>query len=206
MFRFFIVTCTVLLTASTLNGQSAAALSREVNNLRLSQQETEKMIMEQLKRVNAFLVQVQENQTTLVDHITSQNKTIAELQRENSMLKNRLATLEAAITEETKARQAAMERFAAEVARQNASIRAPAAIATPTPAATPTTTPAASSSSADSAPVGSGEFYEYIVERGATLSAISKAYGVTIKDIVDANRLKSHNIFAGQKLYIPVKK
>ncbi|MBN2640889.1 MAG: LysM peptidoglycan-binding domain-containing protein [Victivallales bacterium] len=201
MFRFFIVACTVLLTASVANGQSAAALSREVNNLRLSQQETEKMIMEQLKRVNAFLVQVQENQTTLVDHITSLNKIIAELQRENSMLKNRLETLETAIAEETKARQAAMDRFATEVARQTANVKA-SATASPTPAATP----AASNSSSDTVPVGSGEFYEYIVERGATLSAISKAYGVSIKDIVDANRLKNHNIFAGQKLYIPVKK
>ena len=49
------------------------------------------------------------------------------------------------------------------------------------------------------------EFEEYIVQAGATLSAIAQAYGVTVQDIKRANNLKSDNIRVGQKLLIPVK-
>ncbi len=51
-----------------------------------------------------------------------------------------------------------------------------------------------------------GEFIEHTVEPGTTLSALSKAYGVTISDIKTANRLSSDNIRIGQKLLIPVKR
>ena len=51
-----------------------------------------------------------------------------------------------------------------------------------------------------------GEFIEHTVEPGTTLSALSKAYGVTISDIKRANRLSSDNIRVGQKLLIPVKR
>ena len=43
----------------------------------------------------------------------------------------------------------------------------------------------------------------YIVKRGDTLYGISKAYGVSVKDIINANDLKSENIVPGQSLYIP---
>lgn len=51
-----------------------------------------------------------------------------------------------------------------------------------------------------------GEFIEHTVEPGTTLSALSKAYGVTISDIKRANGLSSDNIRVGQKLLIPVKR
>ena len=51
-----------------------------------------------------------------------------------------------------------------------------------------------------------GEFIEHTVEPGTTLSALSKAYGVTVSDIKKANRLSSDNIRVGQKLLIPVKR
>jgi LysM repeat protein len=54
-------------------------------------------------------------------------------------------------------------------------------------------------------PVGGGKFYKYTVQRGATLSAIAKAYKVKVADIRRANRLKNDNIRTGQVLYIPKK-
>ena len=51
-----------------------------------------------------------------------------------------------------------------------------------------------------------GEFIEHTVEPGTTLSALSKAYGVTVSDIKKANRLSSDNIRVGQKLLIPAKR
>lgn len=45
--------------------------------------------------------------------------------------------------------------------------------------------------------------YEHKVESGQTLSEIAKAYGVSMKKIVDANNLKGDVIRIGQVLFIP---
>lgn len=44
---------------------------------------------------------------------------------------------------------------------------------------------------------------EHVVESGHTLSAIASAYGTSVKAIKQANKLKSDNIYVGQKLFIP---
>ena len=44
---------------------------------------------------------------------------------------------------------------------------------------------------------------EHVVESGHTLSAIASAYGTTVKAIKSANKLKSDQIYIGQKLFIP---
>jgi LysM repeat protein len=44
---------------------------------------------------------------------------------------------------------------------------------------------------------------EHVVESGHTLSAIAQAYGTSISAIKKANKLKSDNIYVGQKLFIP---
>ena len=50
------------------------------------------------------------------------------------------------------------------------------------------------------------EYVEHVVARGTTLNALAKAYGVSVKDIMQANQLKKPVIYAGQKLLIPVPK
>jgi LysM repeat protein len=45
--------------------------------------------------------------------------------------------------------------------------------------------------------------YEHVVEKGQNLSAIAKAYGVTVEKIKQANNLKSDILHIGQKLFIP---
>jgi len=45
--------------------------------------------------------------------------------------------------------------------------------------------------------------YEHVVEKGQSLSAIAKAYGVTVDKIKQANNLKSDILHIGQKLFIP---
>lgn len=57
-------------------------------------------------------------------------------------------------------------------------------------------------SSRPSAP-SRGDGREHVVEAGHTLSAIAQAYGTTIDAIKKANKLKSDNIYVGQKLFIP---
>ena len=55
----------------------------------------------------------------------------------------------------------------------------------------------------DKGPVGTGEFVEYKVQSGATLSAIAKAYNVSVSSIRKANKLNNDFIRIGQILYIP---
>ena len=50
---------------------------------------------------------------------------------------------------------------------------------------------------------GRGAGREHVVESGHTLSAIATAYNTTVKAIKQANKLKSDNIYVGQKLFIP---
>ncbi|MBR2427142.1 MAG: LysM peptidoglycan-binding domain-containing protein [Lentisphaeria bacterium] len=45
----------------------------------------------------------------------------------------------------------------------------------------------------------------YVVQKGATLSAIAKAYHVSVQSIKRANNMKDDNLRIGQKLKIPVK-
>lgn len=52
----------------------------------------------------------------------------------------------------------------------------------------------------------SGEFVEHTVEKGHVLYHIAKAYNVTVREIKQANNLKSDSLYVGQKLLIPVKK
>ena len=63
-------------------------------------------------------------------------------------------------------------------------------------AAPPAAAPAASG--------GSVYGFEHVVRQGETLSTIAKAYNVTAKAIVEANRIKDANrLSIGQKLFIP---
>ena len=50
------------------------------------------------------------------------------------------------------------------------------------------------------------EFVEHRVERGTTLTALAKAYGVSVSDIMKVNKMKKPVLYAGQKLLIPVPK
>ena len=60
------------------------------------------------------------------------------------------------------------------------------------------------SSSASSSSRGSEYGIEHVVRGGETLSAIAKAYGVSSKAIISANKLKNPNALRiGQKLFIP---
>jgi LysM repeat protein len=63
---------------------------------------------------------------------------------------------------------------------------------------------AATPAPVQSAPSGNAYGYEHIVRQGETLSTIAKAYNVTSKAIVKANKIKNpDNVSIGQKLFIP---
>lgn len=47
--------------------------------------------------------------------------------------------------------------------------------------------------------------YEHVVGKGETLTAIAKAYGVSVKSIMEANKLSKSDLKMGQKLFVPKK-
>ena len=53
--------------------------------------------------------------------------------------------------------------------------------------------------------IPAGAYYKHKVEKGETLSAIARAYKVSVSDIKEANHLKSNIIRIGQTLHIPKK-
>lgn len=62
------------------------------------------------------------------------------------------------------------------------------------------------SGGAPSGPAQSGEFYEYEVQSGQTLSEIARAFGCTVKEIMQASGISdASKIRVGQKIYIPAK-
>ena len=63
-----------------------------------------------------------------------------------------------------------------------------------------------SSSGRSSGSAPAGDYYEYEVQSGQTLSEIARAFGCTVKEIMQASGISdASKIRVGQKLYIPAK-
>jgi LysM repeat protein len=136
---------------------------------------------------------LQQDYSTLAARYTSIQESLAKLQAENQNLSAQVASLQSLLSQEQQARQKSLKNMASTIAKQTASAINAAA-------------ESKNSSTKDtSGPAGSGEFYKYKVQPGATLSAIAKAYKVDVSDIRKANRLQNDLIRAGQILYIPKK-
>lgn len=74
----------------------------------------------------------------------------------------------------------------------------------PAPAQSYAPPPAASAAHPASRPVSVGTHYEYVVEKGQTLSLIAAGFDTTVEKIVAANPgLKANRLRVGQKLIIP---
>lgn len=127
----------------------------------------------------------QENQRRMAGRIETLEMEIARLSRELDSLRQSVDAQTAAL--ERKAEED-KQQMIAQLSSQMAKL---VKQATPPPAAV--------------APANSGmSGYEHVVQQGETLSAIAKAYGVTAKAIIDANKLKNPNrLSIGQTLFIP---
>ena len=151
----------------------------------------------QIAKLTFTANQLKESNAACVESINTMNKQIALLNRKILTLEQKNRKLTEQLAAERKARIADSERLVKVVAEQTA-----AAINSikKQQAARPVTR-----RPSGGRPAMSGEFYEYTVEPGATLSVIARAYHVSVADIKRANKLKSDNIRIGQKLYIPKK-
>ena len=147
----------------------------------------------QLRGLNNRNRLLQQDYSTLTGRFSDLEQQLKHLKNNNAELSRKIKELTQVLEQEAKNRDASIKNMAKNIAKQtsvaiNSSRR--------------TTQPATKHSRS---PVGSGDFYKYKVQRGATLSAIAKAYKVKVADIRRINRLKNDNIRTGQTLYIPKK-
>ena len=142
--------------------------------------------------------QLKESNRTCVTYINKLNKQVALLNRKTIALEQSNKQLKLQLENEKVARQNEMDKLLQSVAKETAD-------AINTMRAQSRRTAAPTRTKPTSGPATPGEFYEYTVEQGATLSVIARAYKVSVSDIKKANRLKSDMIRVGQKLYIPKK-
>jgi len=205
-----------LSTAQAQYANEIAELRQENARLRLAFSETEKGFQEQYEKVVAHVNSLQDiivRMQGTVNECKKKNddggakmqnqaevmglrQQVQALQADNAQLrqeiKSALNKLQALIESERQQRTAGMQKIVDVVS----SAPAPAPKAAPTPKAAP----------APAAAADTEEYYEYTVQKGATLGAIAKAYKVTVEDIRKANKMgKNAQIHVGQKLNIPKK-
>lgn len=179
----------LLLLCVGLSAQDAAS---QLTRMQVAMRENERMFMEQLQRAKAVVDQLQESNHAMSSKIEEFNRRLSAMESRNRELDAEVKQLRQLISAESTARHESMRKFAGEVGRQMSAVAE--------------SKPSSRSSSTSGGPATEGEFFEYEVQRGATLNAIAKAYEVSVDDIRKANRLKNDNIVVGQKLYIPKKK
>lgn len=130
---------------------------------------------------------VQDENAKLEMKVSEMQRQMRELLAKNKELEQEIQRLKRQNAAEAEAREAQMREISKQIKRL-ASLPAPA----PGPARKPHST--------------SNQRYEiFEVPKGATLSAIAKAYNVSIQAIKQANNMKSNNLRVGQKLRIPVR-
>ena len=146
---------------------------------------------EQISKLTFQVNQLKEDRAALSRKADILLKRVARLEARLALVSKETSALNAKIDAESAARKREDDLLLKRVAKQ---------VATAVNSSRPPTRPVGRPTAA------AGEFYEYIVEPGATLSAIAKAYKVTVSDIKRANKLKNDNIRVGQKLLIPKKR
>lgn len=182
-----VVGCNTTRRTSGTTERTDPALSRTINQHD-----------DQIAKLTFKFNQLKESNKICVTYINKLNKQVALLNRKSIALEQANKQLTLQLENEKIARKNEMDKLLENVAKETA-----AAINSRPPPPPPRR--ATSTKTASTGPAMAGEFYEYKVEQGATLSVIAKAYKVSVADIKKANRLKSDIIRVGQKLYIPKK-
>ena len=165
----------------------------------------ERQAIAEVPRLVQQFDQLAANQDEIVQRllkVESGSGTEAALRAEIEALRAEVAELKASIRRE----QDAMRReIVADLAKRISALTPPPpppAPAQPHPAATARPAPAASTPPPP--PVEIGPHYEYIVEKGQTLSLIAEGFRTTVPKILAANPgLKPNLLRVGQKLIIP---
>jgi len=161
----------------------------------------EKAIANHDKKISELtfqLKQINENNNILTGEINKLIKKSASQQQQVTIQEKKILLLSKTLDAERANRHSETEQLLKEIAQQTT-----AAITSHSTALLQKQN--TKSSNNKKGPATKGSFYEYKVQSGATLSAIAKAYKVSVNDIKKANRLRSNIIRVGQILYIPKK-
>ncbi|MCF6175617.1 MAG: LysM peptidoglycan-binding domain-containing protein [Victivallaceae bacterium] len=149
--------------------------------------------LKQVRGLNNRNRLLQQDYSTLAGRFADLEQQLKQLKSNNAELSRKISELNRVLEQEAKNRDASIKNMAKNIAKQTSAAINSSRQATRT------------ATKNNTGPVGSGDFYKYKVQRGATLSAIAKAYKVKVADIRRVNRLKNDNIRTGQTLYIPKK-
>lgn len=189
------------------NGETSKKHDKQLKDLSSRTQESAKYTEEQLGRINSRISSTEENCSQLSAKINELQRQVGTLTQQNQALSKQLqqesATLKQQIDAEKQARQTSLDKMADQMGKETASIVN--SIRTAQAESIAKQEKENAKQAAAGGPVGTGNFVEYKVQSGATLTAISKAYNVSIDDIRKANNLKSDVLRTGQTLYIPKK-
>ena len=153
---------------------------------------------EEIARLRQMVTTLQDENANYQAAVAELRRKQNELQQDNQKLHEELRQIRELVKKDAAARDAQLRKLSEQLEKL-ANMPVPAA---------PAVTPAPVQPPQPLEPVGdeTEEFEVYIVEKGATLGAIARVYGVSIADIKRANKLKSDLLRIGQKLLIPVKK
>jgi LysM repeat protein len=154
---------------------------------------------EQLRTISARVNLLQDNYVTLVRSINTLQKDLQTEKQKNIRLQNTVETLKQQMYKDRQQMSQNLNNVINKVSEQTS--KAINSVAKQQAAAQASSS--RTSSRSGDGPIGNGNFAEYVVQPGATLSAISKAYKVSVKSIKKANGLHNDIIRVGQKLYIP---
>ena len=143
----------------------------------------------------AQLRAVQDENAELETRIIELERKLASLQETNKQLVNEITQVKRQAATDAEKHEKQMKNVEAQMKNISSKIDKLAATLTAAPPVPSTPTPVSTAV----------EYDIYEVQKGATLSVIAQAYGVTVQDIKKANNLKSDMLQIGQKLKIPRK-
>ena len=163
----------------------------------------ERQALAEVPRLVQQFDQLAANQDEIVQRllkVESGSGTEAALRAEIEALRAEVAELKASIRRE----QDAMRReIVADLAKRISTLTPPPP-APAQPRATPGARPSPAATHQPPPPAEIGPHYEYVVEKGQTLSLIAEGFGTTVPKILAANPgLKPNLLRVGQKLIIP---
>jgi len=167
------------------------------NNSRQYQVQTLTLLRENEKQLTVLSSRVKylmDNYAVLTQQIKQMKQSLATEKQNNLHLKREIATVKHQLFADRKQVQKSLDNIIDKVANETTK-----AINTTLNNANKTN----ANKTRNEGPSGTGEFVEYKVQSGATLSAIAKAYNVSVSSIRKANKLNNDFIRIGQILYIP---
>jgi len=150
---------------------------------------------DKISNMSFQLKQITENNNQAIRQLNAITKQNNVFKKQITELKQNIITLKKALATEQKNRHTETEKLFKDIVQQTSEI---------INAQTAKMQKARKIRTAKSR-IPKGSFYEYTVQKGATLGAIAKAYKVSIADIKKTNNLKNDFIRVGQKLLIPKK-